>query len=170
MQRGGPAMTRPYVVGLLAAVATGSLALGAVLALSTTAARDRTREQEVTALINNLSLPPSIQPMELYGDCHQVNVDLCLTSTKTPPATLAEFTSLLAEHGSITESGCGESLDGTTQHPDARRCSLDAEIDGVDIRVLLWPHVADDPELSNGEPLTFRGTEIWVDIATSDDI
>lgn len=160
---GRQTIARPYLVGLGAAVLAGSMTAGLLVASAAVADRQQVRQQEAAATIDNLPLPPTMQAMSASGDCRQVNVDRCLTSTETPPETLTQLTEVIAKQGPVTSAGCGDKTAATTR-PDTKRCSFETEFNGVPIQVMLWPHITE------GTELTFEGTDIWIDIVTDSDV
>lgn len=160
---GGQTIARPYLVGLGATVVAGSLTAGLLMASAAVADRQLVRQQEAAATIDNLPLPPTMKAMSAGGDCRQVNIDRCLTSSENPPQTLTELTAVVGRQGPVIAAGCGDKT-ATATRPEMKRCSFDTELDGIPVRVMLWPHITEHAGLQ------FDGTDIWIDIVTASDV
>jgi hypothetical protein len=158
---GGQSLSRPYLVGLVAATVGGALTSAALFASSTLEARAQASQHQVQRTIDSLPLPPSLEATAADADCRQVNIDRCLFSTATPPDTLKDVKALMAGKGTVHSASCGAYV---AARAEVARCNLDTTMDGVPVRVLLWPHI------SSAGGLKFVGTDVWIDIRTDSDI
>jgi hypothetical protein len=158
---GGQSLSRPYLVGLVAAMVGGGLTTAVLFTSATIDAREQARQQLVQRTIATLPLPPSLQSTTADADCRQVNIDRCLFSRHTPPDTLKDVTTLMSAKGKVENASCGT---GAGARAEVARCNFDTTVDGVPVRVMLWPHIA------TGGDLQFVGTDVWIDIRTDSDI
>jgi hypothetical protein len=156
VKAGQQRIARPYVVGLVSTVVLGSLTAAGLFAASAADARTQASQQSAQHAVDTLPVPASLSEQGVI-DCGQVNIDRCLYSSHTPPDAVHEVVALMARIGTTGTTDCG---DGT--RPDATRCSFDAAVDGVPVRVMLWPHIASS--------LQFKGTDVWIDVRTDSDV
>jgi hypothetical protein len=154
-------VSRPYLVGLGATVVAGALTVGMFISSSAAASREQAREARAAAVVDGLRLPPSITVLGSMADCTQVNIERCLRSTDTPPATLAALSRAFGAVAAVEGASCS---DGTALREAMRRCSFRTALDGVPVEVMLWPHIGSE------RTLRLEGTDVWVDIQSERDV